>query len=65
VLAAVRTEVAVVLLVAAVEFDQLLVVFGKGAGGQIGEPFGDRAAQVVRPDFQTFIGRGFFFAHEG
>jgi hypothetical protein len=66
VLATVRTQVAVVLLIGSVEFQQLLVVLGHRSGGLIGQSFGDGAAQVVAAGLDVFVGGEFlFFRHGG
>ena len=44
---ALGAQVAVVLQIHAVEFDELLVVLDDRAGDLVGQPFGERAAQVV------------------
>ena len=61
VLAAVGAQVAVVLLIGAVELEQLLVVLGHRAGGLVGKSLGDGAAQVVAADLDVFVGGEFLF----
>ena len=49
-------DIAVVLLVAAVELDQALVVEGQRAGDRIGQAFQQRAAQAATVDLDVFYG---------
>jgi hypothetical protein len=56
-LAAFGPQVAVVLLVEAVEFGQLCVVIGQRAGFHLRQPFGDRAAQQTTLRLDAFVGR--------
>ena len=56
VLAAIGTEIAIVLHIGTVEFDELLAVFRDRTGGDIRELLGERAAEVIRADFDVFVG---------
>jgi hypothetical protein len=38
------------------EFDELLVIFRDRAGGNIGKFLGQISAQIVRADFDVFVG---------
>ena len=62
-LAAFVADVAVVLLVEAVEFSELGVVFGNGAGDGFMQAFFDGAAQVGTAFFDSFYGCFGWFAH--
>ncbi len=64
-LAALVTEVAVVLLVGAVEFEQLGVVLGNGARGSVGQAGEDSAAQVVAGLFDSLVFGGLFDGRGG
>ena len=57
VLTAIRAQVAIVLLVGAVEFQQLLVILAHRSGGKVGKTFLDRPAQIVAADLDGFVGR--------
>ncbi len=61
VLAALGAQVTVVLLIGAVELEQLLVVLRHRAGGTVRESLRDRAAEVVAAGFDAFVGGGFLF----
>ena len=52
---ALAAQVAVVLQVHAVEFHKLLVVLDDAAGDLVGQPFGERTAQVVARLLDVFV----------
>lgn len=64
VFAAIGAEFAVILLVGAVEFDQLLIIFAEGAGGEVFEAFGESSTEVIAAGFNAFVGGKFGIAHE-
>ena len=57
VLAATLAQVAVVLLVGAVKFEELLVILAHGAGGKIGKPLHNGSAKIVAAGLDAFVGR--------
>ena len=56
-LTTVRAEIAVVLLVSAVEFQELLVILAHGTGDDVGKALLNRSAQVVAVGLDVFVGR--------
>ena len=65
VLATVRAEIAIILLIGSVELEELLVVLTHRSSGQVCKPFGNRAAQVVAVDLDVFVRGEFLFTHDG
>ena len=65
VLAAVGTQVAIVLLISAVEFQQLLIILGHRTGRHVRKPLGNRAAEVIAARLDVFVrGKFLFFGHK-
>ena len=53
-------EVAVILLVGAVELEELPFVLGHRSGSHVGKTVDDRALEVIAGDFDALVGRKFF-----
>ena len=64
VLAAAGADVAVILLVSAVEFQQLLVVLAHRASRKVREPGYDRAPEIVAVDLDVFVRGEFLVTHD-
>ena len=65
VLAAVGAQVAIVLLISAVEFQQLLIILRHRSSRHIRKPFGNRATEVIAARLDVLVrGKFFFFGHK-